>query len=208
MSRLSLGLLLSFFFIAGLVVAEDRYRTNKTQPQDDPYWSKIKTKYSAEDFESKPIVSKPVEAKQVSTAGAPCGTQKIQPSVSLSEILTQAVKDTKNVIGDAVDNFATEKKAETNLAPVAKMNFDDEAHLDRYQRDANVQRYLTEQARAESQLRRMRIQAREWYGVSLSRPNGSRMMMGGTYAPSWYENSYYLGAPGNRTPHGLQFYAR
>lgn len=97
----------------------------------------------------------------------------------------------------------------TRLPISANVAMDDQEHLERYQREYDARRWSMARAQQEREMRQMRLELRKFYGVSLSRPAGSPMMMGGTYAPNWIGgwNTAY-GLPGQYPAQNFYFQVR
>ena len=66
----------------------------------------------------------------------------------------------------------------------ANRRFDGEDVAQQYQRQYEGRMWSQQRARHEREMRQLRLEAQKQYGISLSRPDGSALMMGGTYAPS------------------------
>ncbi len=118
----------------------------------------------------------------------------------------------------ATDGIATQRRSTgtagtgritPNLPISANMNFDDEERLEQYQREYEGRRWSMMRAQQERAARQLRMETRKFYGISLSRPMGSPMMMGGVYAPNWIGgwNTAY-GLPGQYPTQYLNYQYR
>lgn len=71
------------------------------------------------------------------------------------------------------------------LSPTAEMWFYEQA----WQHYSDPKMMVRRKAEIAAAQRQQRIAAREWYGISLARPNASVTPMTGNYSPSWVGNT-------------------
>lgn len=122
----------------------------------------------------------------------------------------QSPSDVTGTAGTTNPRTTTSQTTPNTRLPIsANVAMDDQEHMERYQREYDARRWSMARAQQEAEMRRMRIEIRKFYGVSLSRPSGSPMMMGGTYAPNWIGgwNTAY-GLPGQYPSQNIFFQVR
>jgi len=112
-----------------------------------------------------------------------------QPASTRSSLIFNEASPSDWLSTEGVSNsrrsVSTTSAGRTDLPISASMKFDDDERMERYQREYDGRRWSMARAQREREARQLRMETRKFYGISLSRPAGSPMMMGGTYAPNW-----------------------